>query len=455
MSTPPSRYTCRPVVIVPTYQHGQTVAGVVSSVLAGGWTCIVVDDGSTDRTGEALADIHDRHRDAPLVLLRHDHNRGKAAALHTGFEHARKINASHAITLDADGQHDPEQVSELWACAMTHPDHLVLGERPLTVEGGTPWRSRLGRVITNLMIRLQSGVRVSDSQTGFRVYPLAIIKDLPCTHGRYAFETEILIRAGWAGIPLATVPIRSRYFPPAERCSHFRLFADSIHSLQMQATLVIRHSRLRSLAKNLAQRQLLFLPLLVFLLIGAARSGLAPEPRWHPAFAAGSIVGLLVLAMRRRPKFRYNPLPLACLGFLFVGGLGAMLQGTLVYPLIHENYGALRELALHLWVAAVFLLWVVTKPAWLLGVATLPRDSPYLSAYFYAWVLAATSVFAVLLSLALRDTNEFMAGAIPFVFVMTAQGIVRRKAAPAPSSTTTLPSPTTPPATTRHPPLRS
>lgn len=418
--TPPTR---RPVVVVPTYENGATVAAIARRVLDQGWDCIVVDDGSTDGTATRLAELKPSRVDPTLVVLTHAHNRGKAAALATGFEHAQARGYTHAITLDADGQHDPEQAGDLWRYAQAHPDELVLGERPEQAEGGTPWRSAFGRRVSNALVRLQSGVVVSDSQTGFRVYPLAALDELGCGFSRFAFETEVLVRAGRAGVRVGRVPIRSRYHAPAERVSHFAPVRDSLHSLAMHAALLPGQPLLKRFAHTWLRHQLLYLPLFAFLFVGFARADLAPEPRWHPAFLTGAAIGLAVLAIWRRLKLGVQPLPAACILFLSLGALGVLSRGTPLYPIIHHSYGTLRELALHLWVAAVCLLLAMFRPAWLLGLRELPSQQ----ARNDAWVVAGFALASVLLGWLLRPAHPVLAGMLPFLMVLVAQGFYRRR----------------------------
>jgi len=424
MATHAPEPTLRPVVVVPCFNNGRTVGSIIQRILEGGWSCVVVDDGSTDDTAGALDALQHPAGGTRLEVLRHGHNRGKAAALATGFDHARQAGATHAITLDADGQHDPEQADTLWACAQAHPACVGLGERPVGPGSGAPWRSRIGRRVSNTLVRWQCGLRVADTQTGFRVYPLGLLGELSCRFSRYAFETEVLVRAARAGLGVVGVPIASRYMPGDERVSHFQPLRDSAHSIAMHASLLPGHRVTSTLPGRWARKQLLYLPLGVFLLIGALRSGLPSEPRWHPAFLTASAIGLLVLAGWRKLKLGYEPVPIACLLFLFTGAVGVLLRGTSLYPIMHENYGALEELALLLWVAVVCVGVAVARPAWLLGRATLPRPR----AGYDVWCIAGGSVVAVFLGLALHGLGPALAGAVPFVFVLLVQGTMRLNA---------------------------
>jgi hypothetical protein len=105
---------------------------------------------------------------------------------------------------------------------------------------GCPARCLLGRRLSNFFIRLESGAAVVDSQSGFRVYPLGLLAVARCVTGRFAMETEIIVRAAWAGAPIVQLPITSRYFPPGERVSHFRPFVDTVRCFILHTRLLLR-----------------------------------------------------------------------------------------------------------------------------------------------------------------------------------------------------------------------
>ena len=235
MSTPVDEP--RVVVVAPTFNNAATLRDVLHRIAATGLPMIVVDDGSTDDTPAVLREFH---RVLPRsVVLTHDRNRGKAAALQTGFDAAREHGHTHAVTIDTDGQLDPEQIPDLVDAARRHPHALVIGARD-DRRSDYPARSRLGRRLSNLFIRMESGARVEDSQCGFRVYPLGLLSAVRPRAGRYAFETEIVTRAGWAGCPIVQVPVECRYPPGEERVSHFRPWVDSLRGIALHARLLGR-----------------------------------------------------------------------------------------------------------------------------------------------------------------------------------------------------------------------
>jgi uncharacterized protein (DUF2062 family) len=229
----------RPAVVAPTYNNAATLVGVLARVraTAPGVPVVVVNDGSTDGTADLLRAWADGR--AGVTVVTHGRNRGKAAALHSGFDACRAAGLTHAVTIDTDGQLDPEQIPDLLEPARDNPAALVIGNRDDRAPD-YPSRSRAGRRVSNLLIRIESGVRVEDSQCGFRVYPLGLVGAIHARAGRYGFEAEIVTRAGWAGCPVLHMPVRCRYLPAGERVSHFRPWVDSLRGAAMHLRLVGR-----------------------------------------------------------------------------------------------------------------------------------------------------------------------------------------------------------------------
>jgi uncharacterized protein (DUF2062 family) len=225
------------VVVAPSFNNAGTLAGVVARIRALDLPLIVVNDGSTDATAEVLSGI--AAADGGVRVVTHPRNRGKAAALMTGFAAAIDAGHTHAVTIDTDGQLDPEQIPSLLSIARRIPHGLVIGQRDENTEG-YPSKNRLGRRVSNLFVWMQSGVRVADSQCGFRVYPLDFLREVRCHSGRYGFETEVITRAGWAGRPVIGAPVRCHYFPSGKAVSHFRPFIDSFRGVPMHLRLMLR-----------------------------------------------------------------------------------------------------------------------------------------------------------------------------------------------------------------------
>jgi uncharacterized protein (DUF2062 family) len=222
-----------PVAVAPTFNNARTLGVVVDGVLDLGLPLLVVNDGSTDETPGVLA------ARKGITVLTHSRNCGKAAALRSAFSAAMEMGFTHAVTLDTDGQHDPAEIPRLLGQARQSPQSLVLGLRDESAPG-YPGKSRLGRRVSNLFIRMESGVRVEDSQCGMRVYPLGLVRAVKTYAGRFGFETEIVTRAAWAGCEIVEVPVACRYLPPGERVSHLRPWLDSFRAAGMHARLLAR-----------------------------------------------------------------------------------------------------------------------------------------------------------------------------------------------------------------------
>lgn len=209
--------------IIPVYNHAGTVAQVVKDAQALGFPVFVVDDGSTDHTYDQIKDI------AGILVLRHEQNQGKGAAILTGFAAAAAV-ADWAITMDADGQHYPQDVWGLIQAIPKKNRPIIVGARTYKDGESVPWTSRFGRKFSNFWVRTSGGPNISDSQSGFRVYPLPEALNLPIKARRFQFEVEILVQARRKGIPVIEAPVRVDYNPGGERISHFRPFVDFLRN---------------------------------------------------------------------------------------------------------------------------------------------------------------------------------------------------------------------------------
>jgi uncharacterized protein (DUF2062 family) len=226
-----------PAIVAPTYNNAAALRAVAEGAARFALPVIVVNDGSTDATGEILQTL--RSELTVVQVATHGRNLGKAAALQTGFSLAQDAGCTHVVTIDTDGQLDPEEIPRLLEASRHSPDALVIGVRDERAAD-YPAASRTGRRISNLLVRLESGARVADSQCGFRVYPLELVARLHCRAGRYGFETEVLTRAAWASCALIEVPVTCRYAPAGARVSHFRPWIDSLRAVAMHARLMLR-----------------------------------------------------------------------------------------------------------------------------------------------------------------------------------------------------------------------
>lgn len=230
MSDPSVQY----FVAIPVYNHAATLRQVVEGCLRHHDRVLVVDDGSSEAVADLVADL-------PVELVRHGSNQGKGAALLTAARWGLEQGYTHMVCLDADGQHDPDDLPGFFAAIEEEPLAVVVGHRDFDQQS-IPGSSRFGRQFSNFWLRLQTGIRLKDVQSGFRAYPLVIFRHLNFWTRRYNFEVEVLVRAAWAGLPLKDLDI-GVYYPPAdERISHFRKFMDN-----WRLTLLNTHLTLRSI----------------------------------------------------------------------------------------------------------------------------------------------------------------------------------------------------------------
>jgi glycosyltransferase involved in cell wall biosynthesis len=227
----PVRNNPRLAVVIPLFNHGTTVAAVVSRAARHGFPVFVVDDGSTDGGCDNLKSI------PGIFLVRHARNLGKGAALLTGMDAAAKI-ADWAICIDADGQHDPDDMVRLLEAIPTGSRPIVVGKR--VAMRAAPWTSRFGRKFSNFWVWVASGIALSDSQSGFRIYPLPEVLGLDVHARRYQYEIEVLAKAAWRCMPILEVPVSVSYAPGGRRISHFHPWRDFIRNSHTFGRLIVR-----------------------------------------------------------------------------------------------------------------------------------------------------------------------------------------------------------------------
>lgn len=222
------------VVVIPAYNEAATIRELTESVLQIVPDVVVVDDGSADATGEQLAGL-------PLVLLRNQHNLGKAASLWKGIEYALARGAQFIVTLDGDGQHRPEDIPRLLNLAERSPHSIVVGAR-LHDKKNFPPRRYYANQFARFWISWAAGYPIADTQSGFRVYPASLFAALgrrEVAWNGFVFESEILIAAGERGVRSVAVAIPGIY-PKVARASHFRPVADIARIVMMVAGRLLR-----------------------------------------------------------------------------------------------------------------------------------------------------------------------------------------------------------------------
>lgn len=207
-------------VLIPTYNNGGTLRDVVERVLPFCADVIVVNDGCTDHSAEVLASFGER-----ITVVDYGRNRGKGYALKQGFRKAKSKGFDYALTLDSDGQHFPEDIPLFVNALEKHPNALIVGSRNLNQEN-MPGGNTFANKFSNFWFKVQTGIDLPDTQTGYRLYTLRNMSGLALLTSRYEAELELLVFSAWRGIDLIPIKINVFYPKGEERVSHFRPFWD-------------------------------------------------------------------------------------------------------------------------------------------------------------------------------------------------------------------------------------
>ena len=259
-------------VLIPTYNNEKTLSRILDGVLSYTPHVIVVNDGSTDSTAAILSGY------PQVEVVTFPKNRGKGNALQEGFRVARARGYTYVLTIDSDGQHFPEDIPTfITAIEQEEVPTLLVGNRDMTVEG-VPKKSSFGHKFSNFWFHLETGVKLPDTQSGYRLYPLEVIPRRYFTP-KFEFEIEVLVRSSWRGVPIKPVPIRILY-DPSERVSHFRPVKDFARISLLNSILLLGLNKsLAFLASNISIPPMI--PLIVWssLKVGSlfTGGGLLPE----------------------------------------------------------------------------------------------------------------------------------------------------------------------------------
>ncbi len=208
------------IIIVPTYNNPLTIKSVALDILKYDYEVIIVDDGS-DMPVEKLF-LQQEQKD--IIFLRHESNQGKGQAIITGTQKAKELGSSHVVSMDGDGQHLASQIEAL--VENYNEDEIVIGARNFDIDN-IPFGSKIGRWFSNFWACWDTGHTITDSLSGFRVYPVSIL-DLPIKTKRFDWEMEVLVRHADAKKSIREVEIECHYPLQEERVSHFRNFEDTM-----------------------------------------------------------------------------------------------------------------------------------------------------------------------------------------------------------------------------------
>ncbi|OSZ78881.1 glycosyltransferase [Chitinophagaceae bacterium IBVUCB1] len=219
-------------VLIPTYNNAGTLADVLHKVLEYTDDLIVVNDGSTDNTADILQQFPQIH------AVNYTPNRGKGIALRTGIKKAAELGYRYAITMDSDGQHYASDLPLFLDAITTQPDALIIGARNLNQEN-VQLKSSFGNKFSNFWFWVNTGTKLPDTQSGYRLYPVRQLAHKTYFTRKYEFEIEVIVRASWGGVPATYIPISVYYPKPEERVSHFRPFKDFTRISILNTVLVL------------------------------------------------------------------------------------------------------------------------------------------------------------------------------------------------------------------------
>lgn len=216
----------KPVVIIPAYQPGEQLIALVKQLVYDyGQRIVLIDDGSNTVFQHIFTTCREFN---PVSVIAHEQNRGKGAALRTGFRFVLENvpDCCAVVTADADGQHRAHDIVAICKAAEQYPDVVILGAR--SFDGEVPWRSRLGNDLTRSMLKLLFARRLGDTQTGLRAIPVSLLLDLiRFKSERYSYELEMLVSFINKRVPIVEIPITTIY-EEGNVTSHFRPVRDSL-----------------------------------------------------------------------------------------------------------------------------------------------------------------------------------------------------------------------------------
>ncbi|MDD5033506.1 MAG: glycosyltransferase family 2 protein [Methylococcaceae bacterium] len=227
----------KPCIVIPVYDHEGPLPKIVERLQAHGWPCLLIDDGSRPSCAGIMRGLADQH--PGVRYLRQDKNQGKGSAVKLGILEAQRLEYSHAIQIDADAQHDLDDLDKFLAAARSNPQAVVIGQ-PVFDES-VPKIRYYARYLTHIWVWINTlSFTIRDSMCGYRVYPVntcIALMQTTALGNRMEFDTEILVRLYWREIPIISLPTRVGY--PEDGVSHFRLWEDNLRISLMHARLFL------------------------------------------------------------------------------------------------------------------------------------------------------------------------------------------------------------------------
>jgi len=236
LRNPLSRTRMRTCIIIPVYNHEHAIPRVISRLKGYGIYCLLVNDGSSAACSEVL-EACARQESGWLTLLNRAENGGKGAAVIDGFNTAIRLGYTHALQIDADGQHNIDDIPRFLEAGRLNPEAMILGQ-PVFDES-VPISRMYGHSLTNLCIVINTlSLAIADGMCGFRLYPLAavdkLIRTTPIGQGMN-YDVDIVVRLYWQGVEAINIPTAVHY--PYDGVSHFKLWRDNVMIAKTHAKL--------------------------------------------------------------------------------------------------------------------------------------------------------------------------------------------------------------------------
>ncbi len=219
-------------VMIPTYNNAFTLERVIADVSAYTTNIIVVNDGSTDETKKILQPF------SFIKSVQYEKNVGKGWALRKAITCASELGYHYGISIDSDGQHFAKDLPTFIHALEKTKDAIIIGARNMD-QSSVPGKSSFGNKFSNFWFKVETGITARDTQSGYRLYPLYLLKDIHFFTRKYEFEIEVLVRAAWKGVKIISVPVSVYYPPKEERVSHFRPFKDFTRISILNTILVL------------------------------------------------------------------------------------------------------------------------------------------------------------------------------------------------------------------------
>jgi len=218
--------------VIPTYNNCRTIGEVIVGVKKYIKHIIVIDDGSTDDTKDIINTFDS------IEIITFSKNKGKGAALRSGFKSAISQGFEYAITIDSDGQHYPENIPDFLEQIRENPDSLIIGSRNIEADG-MPSKNTFANKFSNFWFWAETNQKLPDTQSGFRLYPIKLYKNTIFFTNKFEFEIEVLVRSTWSNIKIIPIPVKVYYAPEGERITHFRPLPDFTRISVLNTVLVL------------------------------------------------------------------------------------------------------------------------------------------------------------------------------------------------------------------------